>query len=222
MKMEGYTLSYEEVPIMCKITDDAPGEENITNIADITEYQDEEKKPVIDRDSEEDNVDLPEDKDLPGYKDEEEGEYIPGQEDDDDFEKVFVEVEGQYNLQLIKVDKENNNKLQGATFKITLPEGEEKELTTNEEGTVRIEGIEITAPGIDTIKVEEITAPSGYNKLFDSFEIDVTKEENNGNFVVTNVELKNQQGNGAETESIQVENTDGMITITVPNEKKYF
>ena len=75
---------------MCRVIDSAPVGENITNIADITEYQDEEKNPAIDRDSEEDNVELPEDEELPGYKDEEEGEYIPGQEDDDDFEKVIL------------------------------------------------------------------------------------------------------------------------------------
>ena len=81
-------LSYKEVPIMCKVTDKAEGK--ITNIADITKYKDENKKDVTDRDSKEDNVILPADKDLPSYKDDETGDYIPGQEDDDDFEKLVV------------------------------------------------------------------------------------------------------------------------------------
>ena len=81
-------LSYKEVPIMCKVTDKAEGK--ITNIADITVYKDENKEIVSDRDSKKDNVVLPSDKDLPNYKDEETGSYIPGQEDDDDFEKVIV------------------------------------------------------------------------------------------------------------------------------------
>ena len=85
-------LSYMEVPIMCRVNDNAIPDENITNIADITEYQDENKEPVIDRDSSEDNVNLPSDEELPGYKDDETGEYIPGQEDDDDFEKVVVKI----------------------------------------------------------------------------------------------------------------------------------
>ena len=75
---------------MCKVKDTAKTSENITNIADITEYLDENKKPVNDRDSQEDNVNLPEDENLPGYKEDETGEYIPGQQDDDDFEKVIV------------------------------------------------------------------------------------------------------------------------------------
>ena len=87
-----YVLSYVDVPIMCKVVDNAPTSENITNIADITEYQDENKEPTTDRDSQEDNVELPDDEDLPGYKDDETGEYIPGQQDDDDFEKVIIKT----------------------------------------------------------------------------------------------------------------------------------
>ena len=114
-------LSYKEVPIMCKVTDKAEGK--ITNIADITKYKDENKKNVTDRDSKEDNVILPADKDLPSYKDDETGDYIPGQEDDDDFEKLVVK---KFDLALrkfitnisdkdvttripqVKYDKENN------------------------------------------------------------------------------------------------------------------
>ena len=86
------TLSYEQVPIMCKVLENANSNENITNIADITEYQDANKEPVEDRDSEQDNVEVPSDEELPGYKDDEiNQDYVPGQEDDDDFEKVYVQ-----------------------------------------------------------------------------------------------------------------------------------
>ena len=81
-------LSYKEIPIMCKVTGDAQGK--ITNIADITKYKDENKNDITDRDSKENNVVLPSDSDLPSYKDDETGDYIPGQEDDDDFEKLVV------------------------------------------------------------------------------------------------------------------------------------
>ena len=77
---------------MCKVKDTAKTSEKITNIADITEYLDENKKPVADRDSQEDNVNLPSDDKLPGYKDDETGSYVPGQQDDDDFEKVIVKT----------------------------------------------------------------------------------------------------------------------------------
>ena len=92
--MEGkIELDYKEVPIMCKVKDIAKTNERITNIADITEYRDEDKNIVNDRDSESNNVKLPEDKDLPSYKNEEKGDYIPGQQDDDDFEKIIIPEE---------------------------------------------------------------------------------------------------------------------------------
>ena len=77
---------------MCRVSENAKTSENITNIADITKYLDENKQPVEDRDSEENNVKLPEDKDLPGYKENEKDSYVPGQQDDDDFEKVIIKV----------------------------------------------------------------------------------------------------------------------------------
>lgn len=87
-----YTLSYKEVPIMCKVKDTAKVDEKITNIADITKYLDDNKQSVTDRDSQEDNVNATEGN-KPDYKDTEINrgdEYIPGQQDDDDFEKVII------------------------------------------------------------------------------------------------------------------------------------
>ncbi len=87
-----YKLSYKEVPIMCRVSANPKTNENITNIADITKYLDENKEIVTDRDSEPDNVELPEDEKLPSYKEDEKGSYVPGQQDDDDFEKVNVKI----------------------------------------------------------------------------------------------------------------------------------
>ena len=84
-------LSYKDVPIMCKVKDTAKTKESITNIADITNYTDKDRRDNIkDRDSDPSNVKLPSDNELPGYKENENGRYIPGQEDDDDFEKLVI------------------------------------------------------------------------------------------------------------------------------------
>ena len=128
-------------------------------------------------------------------------------------------TEGSYDLQLVKVDKEDSSRLQGAQFKITLPDGSERTETTDSNGTITIDGIDITEPGTDTIKLEEIKAPEGYNKLFNSFELDVTKEERSGAYVVTNIDLKNSQGSGLGEGRIQANYQDSLVTITVPNEK---
>ena len=86
---DGTTLSYKEVIVACKVISTDPMPTKITNIADVSDFTDGEGNDVKDRDSDKDNVQIPED--LPGYKDNEmDKEYVPGQEDDDDFEKVSI------------------------------------------------------------------------------------------------------------------------------------
>jgi len=89
----GTTLDYEDLQIECKISDNAIPDERITNIAEISEYKYGDTVVSEDIDSESDNIDenLPEDEELPNYKKDDENEpYVPGNEDDDDFEKVYV------------------------------------------------------------------------------------------------------------------------------------
>ena len=90
---DGTTLDYIDVQIKCKIKSTAKPEEKLTNLAEITKFTDANKEEIIDRDSKEDNITIPSDETLPNYKDEEINaghEYIPGQEDDDDFEKIVI------------------------------------------------------------------------------------------------------------------------------------
>ena len=89
------TLDYEDIQIECIVSEDAPVKENVTNIAEISEYTYNGNTVPKDADSTADNMesagDLPEDKDLPSYKDAEmDKTYVPGNEDDDDFEKIYV------------------------------------------------------------------------------------------------------------------------------------
>ena len=86
-------LDYIDVKIKCKVKDTIIAKK-ITNIAEITKASDENGTTITDRDSKTKNITLPSDEVLPNYKDDEieSGEkYIPGQEDDDDFEKVIVQ-----------------------------------------------------------------------------------------------------------------------------------
>ena len=87
----GTTLDYKDVQIACRIKDTAEVGKILTNLAEITESKDSDGNDVVDRDSETDNVEVPTDEDLPNYKDDEiDKDYVPGQEDDDDFAKVKV------------------------------------------------------------------------------------------------------------------------------------
>lgn len=90
---DGKKLDYIDIKIKCKVKDTPIGVK-ITNIAEITKYTDANGNEVTDRDSKGDNVTLPSDESLPNYKDTEINrgdEYIPGQQDDDDFEKIIVQ-----------------------------------------------------------------------------------------------------------------------------------
>ena len=90
---EGKDLDYIDVQIKCKVKQNINLYEKITNIAEITAFTDENGNKVSDRDSAKDNMTLPTDETLPQYKDteiERGDEYIPGQEDDDDFEKLIL------------------------------------------------------------------------------------------------------------------------------------
>ena len=79
------------VQVACKVIATDPMPEKITNIAEITEYTAVNKQDEVihieDRDNEAEVV-MPQD--LPGYNDDKTGPYIPGQEDDDDFEKLII------------------------------------------------------------------------------------------------------------------------------------
>ena len=90
-------LSYVDVQVHCEVLS-VEQTTKLTNIAEITGMTDEEGTPIVDDgeekgdpDSDPNNVNIPDD--LPGYKDDEiDKPYVPGQEDDDDFEKVIVIV----------------------------------------------------------------------------------------------------------------------------------
>ena len=91
----GTTLDYIDITVKCKVKTTVASGEKITNIADITGFTDKSGNEVTDRDSEKNNVVLPSDEDLPNYKDDEIASgkpYIPGQQDDDDFEKLQVQI----------------------------------------------------------------------------------------------------------------------------------
>ena len=103
---KGSGLSYKDVQILCKVNKNAIPMKNITNIAEIDEYQDEDGNEVpSDRDSDSDSLTdeiLDQDKrpEYEGGKDTDKNDgYVPGQEDDDDFERIIVR---EFDLALLK------------------------------------------------------------------------------------------------------------------------
>ena len=153
-------LDYEDIQIECKIAEDAKVKENITNIAEISEYTYNGNKVSNDIDSIPDNMEsgnyLPSDEELPTYKDEEiNKEYVPGNEDDDDFEKVYVK---EFDLALRKFITEVQK--QEVTTRIPNPKIENGQITyehTKEPLIVHVDDIIIY-----TIRVYNEGEISGY------------------------------------------------------------
>lgn len=90
-----HNLDFKEIEIKCKVSDNLRPGVILTNIAEITEYKAEGRnQTTVDRDSDGGNADVPEGKNLQNYKESEltdnREDYVPGQEDDDDFEKLIV------------------------------------------------------------------------------------------------------------------------------------
>ena len=87
-------LDYKEIQIKCRVSDDAKVKTVLTNIAEISLSKAENRtSETVDRDSVTNNVKVPDTAEgMSKYKDDELSKsYVPGQEDDDDFEKVIVE-----------------------------------------------------------------------------------------------------------------------------------
>jgi len=108
-----YRLDYKDIKILCKVKSNATVDQKITNIAEITKYQDENGDDIKDRDSNNNGEEtlpyLPTGENLANYKDNETGDYIPGQEDDDDFEKLIIKP---FDLSLRKfITKVNSEEL---------------------------------------------------------------------------------------------------------------
>ena len=108
---DGNNLSFKEVTVRCMVNENAVSGQKITNIADITAFMDVEGNTnldvdedgnlkLIDRDSQANNVNLPLDEQLPDYIGKDTNRptspdsdyYYEGQQDDDDFEKIQIQV----------------------------------------------------------------------------------------------------------------------------------
>ena len=102
---KGSGLDYNDIPILCRVNSNAVIDKNITNIAEITEYEGSNGEKINeDVDSEPDNLNYPDD--VSKYEGNRSGKnasdtYYPGQQDDDDFDRVIIK-EQKFDLALRK------------------------------------------------------------------------------------------------------------------------
>ena len=140
-------------------------------------------------------------------------------------------LEGNYNLNLEKVDSSGNVIKNGeATFKINNSESK----TTNDGKLSIAQNVEITnITTPDEYTIVEETAPNGYEKFDRTIKVTVNKEEVDGEYQIKDVTVTELDDSGNEvskvtitrgegsksTENVIVDITNGIITLKVKNNK---
>ena len=131
-----------------------------------------------------------------------------------------TKITGSYNFKIIKEDTITHEKLGGAIFAVKVNDGEETQVTTNENGEISINNINITdVTSPDIITLREIKAPDEYSSFEGTITLRVNKAENDGQYTIRNVEAS--VDDGTQYDDVRITNNSGALTVevTVPNEK---
>ena len=218
---KGSGLSYVDMQIVCRVNSKTPANKKLTNIAEISEYKDEDKNEVRkDRDSSSDNLEYPENPET--YKDDElDKQYVPGQEDDDDFEKVIVRRPGKYDVVLIKEDENGEQLDSKATFEVN---NETKEVVGE---LVIADDVEINASNLntpDTYIIKETIPPDEYCEFDGIITIAATKKisDDEKSYELDKLEyaVTDKDGNPFDTTDAKVYLKDGNIYVEVKDYQK--
>ena len=229
----GTKKAVKVLEVVCRVTDDAVSHKNITNRAEITDYgyisngdyvaaNDE----GVDIDSEQNTI--KDDLDLDNwhydhYDVTSPQSYLPGVQDDDDFETVWIRSEAEYSVRIKKVSKDEDNKaIAGAIFAIK-PAGSTEEAirseATNTEGiTSLIASKKIMTGTEELFDITEVSVPDPYVAYDGIIKLSVAKIDKDGKYVLDAQNTK--LVNAASGVSIEIDEIGSIITITVPNTKQ--
>ncbi len=222
----GTSLDFADVEIICKVNENVSSNMKLTNIAEITQYADENGNRNKDIDSVPNDLEYPQNKEnVEKYKDteiERGDSYIPGQEDDDDFEKVVVRGPGKYDVILIKEDENGEDLNSKATFEVN---GETKEVTGRLiiADDVVINANNVNTPDVYTVK--ETIPPDDYCTFDGIITITASKKITGNAYSLDKLdyEVKDKDGNKMDTTDAKVYLKDGNIYVeVVDHEKKDF
>ena len=225
---KGKALKSTTVVVKCEVLDNAVEETNLVNIAWISEMKKGNETFTADIDSQ--TTTNPEcDKNSHDYSRQELNNtgYFPGQQDDDDYERVIIRKipveDGELKLKLIKVD-ESENKITSSEAKFDITEANNTENKTTTSGELNLGTKTITGASFEYIyTIKETQAPTGYELVNDILTVKIsgtTKVENN-KYVVDTIELKDKDGNNLDTSKIKAEydRTSNTVIIRVKDKK---
>ena len=150
---------YLDAQVLCKVTENATSDRVLVNYAQIADDSDENGNPIDDIDSTPDNFVNP-DREF---------------EDDEDLERIKVRTPGQYDLVLVKEDKDGVQLNSTAKFEITTNGvKEEKEIT----GRLTIaQNVPVDADHLtdDVYVIKETKAPDEYCEFDGTITVTVSK-----------------------------------------------
>ena len=227
--IEGHTigkeLKYQELDVVLKVKENITENVKMVNIAEITESKYANGLIAVDKDNENSFI-YPNDitKYYGGVDDDKSDNYIPGQEDDDDFDAIIVNtLYGKYTLEIQKTNKAGTiiNNLE-TVFEIN----EIYELAKN--GIVNIKNIEINKENLneqDIYKVVELKAPTGYKEIDGIIYITVNKKESpdRTKYEPYNIIVELEKTNGEKIKlnnaEVKTQNGETKVIVKIANEE---
>lgn len=176
-KYNGEQPAYKELTVTCRVNGDVRG--LLTNVAEISKYQTSIGEITTDRDSQttgngewqapqnsnKNTLDGKSGESWARYGGENNnGEFndYPGQQDDDDFEKILVTTG--YRLELIKFSNETGRGMPGVNFQIN-----DQDYVTDDNGRITLPVVDLDLNGQsdtnDMYEIREVSTLDGYSKI---------------------------------------------------------
>ena len=219
---KGKTLKSTTVVVKCRVLDTAEEETNLVNIAWISEMK--KGNETFDADIDSQTTTNPEcNKNSHDYNREELNNtgYFPGQQDDDDFERVIIRripvEDGELKIKLVKVD-ESESKINSSEAKFDIKDGNNTENKTTTSGELNLGTKTITGTGFEYIyTIKETQAPVGYELINGELSVKIsgtTKVENNKR-VIDAVTIKDKDGNELDNSKIKAEYDRNSNTVII-------
>ena len=200
---------YLDAQVLCRVTERATSGRVLVNYAQISDDSDENGKKIDDIDSTPDNFVNP-DRDF---------------EDDEDFERIKLRTVGQYDLILIKEDKDGKQLNSTAKFEVTTNGKTEEKTVTGKLTIAQNMPVDKDHLTDDIYVIKETQAPDSYCEFDGTITITVSKkikEDGSGyekSMKYTVVDSKGNDITNNKDANVYV-NSDGNIYVEVKNYKE--
>ena len=200
---------YLDAQVLCRVTERATSGRVLVNYAQISDDSDENGKKIDDIDSTPDNFVNP-DRDF---------------EDDEDFERIKLRTVGQYDLILIKEDKDGKQLNSTAKFEVTTNGKTEEKTVTGKLTIAQNMPVDKDHLTDDIYVIKETQAPDSYCEFDGTITITVSKkikEDGSGyekSMKYTVVDSKGNDITNNKDANVYV-NSDGNIYVEVRNYKE--